>query len=73
MVGDYISCSVLSGKAYALFAVGAAPSGGAAFNESMYTAGGLAVSGGSNLASAAPVFPRPANSASTLPPLATLR
>jgi hypothetical protein len=73
MVGDYISCSVLSGKAYALFAVGAAPSGGAAFNESMYTAGGLAVGGGSNVAIAGPVFPRPANSASTLPPLGTLR
>jgi hypothetical protein len=73
MVGDYISCSVLSGKAYALFAVGAAPSGGAAFNESMYTAGGLSVGGGSNLATAGPVFPRPANEVGTLPPLNTLR
>jgi hypothetical protein len=73
MVGDYISCSVLSGKAYALFAVGAAPTGGAAFNESMYTAGGLSVSGGSNLVTAGPVFPRPANQPGTLPPLSTLR
>lgn len=73
MVGDYISCSVLGGKAYALFAVGATPSGGAAFNESMYTADGLPVTGGSNLVIAGPVFPKPANSAIALPPLTTLR
>jgi hypothetical protein len=46
MVGDYISCSVTAGSAVAIFAVGRAPSGGQAFDEAMYTAGGLAVTGG---------------------------
>jgi hypothetical protein len=46
MVGDYISCSITGGKAVAIFAVGRAPSGGAAFDEAMYSAGGLTVSGG---------------------------
>lgn len=47
MVGDYISCSILNdGKAFALFAVGKAPINGKAFNEAMYTAGGLLVRGG---------------------------
>ncbi|MDQ6874928.1 MAG: exo-alpha-sialidase [Actinomycetota bacterium] len=47
MVGDYISCSILNGgKAYAIFAVGKAPINGKAFNEAMYTAGGLPVRGG---------------------------
>lgn len=72
MVGDYISCSVLGGKAYALLAVGAAASGGVAFNESMYTAGGLAVGGGSNVAAAGPVFARPADQLGA-PQLSTLR
>ena len=46
MVGDYISSSFAGGKALAIFAVGKAPSGGAAFDEGMYTAGGLAILGG---------------------------
>jgi hypothetical protein len=46
MVGDYISCSLAGGKAVAIFAVGKAPSGGAAFDEAMYSAGGLTVTGG---------------------------
>jgi hypothetical protein len=46
MVGDYISCSLVSGKAVAVFAVGKAPSGGAAFDEAMYSTGGLTVTGG---------------------------
>ena len=73
MVGDYISCSVLSGKAYALFAVGATPSGGAAFNESMYTAGGLSVTGGAQTALAGPVFTGPAATLATAPAIHTLR
>ena len=50
MVGDYMSSSILNGKAYAIFAVGRAPANGQAFNEAMYTAGGLAVSGGAQRA-----------------------
>jgi len=46
MVGDYISCSVTGGNAVAIFAVGRAPGGGLAFDEAMYTAGGLAITGG---------------------------
>ncbi|WP_256725554.1 exo-alpha-sialidase [Streptomyces sp. IMTB 2501] len=47
MVGDYISTSVLSGKAVSVFAVGKTPAGGQAFDEALYTAGPLAVTGGS--------------------------
>ncbi|MEK2479286.1 sialidase family protein [Streptomyces noursei] len=46
MVGDYLSTSVIGGKAVSAFAVGKAPAGGQAFDEALYTAGGLAVSGG---------------------------
>jgi hypothetical protein len=46
MVGDYISCSVTGGKAVAIFAVGKPPANGQAFDEAMYSAGGLAVAGG---------------------------
>jgi hypothetical protein len=46
MVGDYISCSVTGGKAVAIFAVGKPPANGQAFNEAMYSAGGLTVTGG---------------------------
>ncbi|WP_329048227.1 exo-alpha-sialidase [Amycolatopsis sp. NBC_01488] len=46
MVGDYLSCSIAGGKAVAIFAVGKTPSGGQAFDEGMYTAGGLPVTGG---------------------------
>ncbi|AJC61683.1 hypothetical protein [Streptomyces sp. 769] len=45
MVGDYLSTSVIDGKAVSVFAVGKAPTGGQPFNEALYTAGGLAVSG----------------------------
>ncbi|HEX4701593.1 MAG TPA: sialidase family protein [Pseudonocardiaceae bacterium] len=51
MVGDYMSSSILNGKAYAIFAVGKAPTNGEAFDEGMYTAGGLAVAGGALRAS----------------------
>jgi hypothetical protein len=46
MVGDYISCSMVSAGAVAIFAVGKPPSG-QAFDEAMYSAGPLAVTGGS--------------------------
>jgi hypothetical protein len=46
MVGDYISSSIAAGKAVAIFAVGRTPGGGKAFDEAMYTVGGLAVTGG---------------------------
>jgi hypothetical protein len=47
MVGDYISTSILGGRAYPVVAAATAPSGGL-FNEPMVTpTGGLAVSGGS--------------------------
>jgi hypothetical protein len=47
MVGDYISTSVIGGKAVSAFAVGKAPTNGQAFDEALYTAGGLTVTGGS--------------------------
>jgi hypothetical protein len=46
MVGDYISCSITGGKAVAIFAIGKTPSNGQAFDEAMYTAGGLSITGG---------------------------
>ena len=46
MVGDYISCSIAGGKAVAVFAVGKAPTNGKAFDEAMYSAGGLTITGG---------------------------
>ncbi len=45
MVGDYISCSIVNDKAISVFAVGKAPAGGG-FDEAMYTAGALQISGG---------------------------
>jgi hypothetical protein len=47
MVGDYISCSIVDGKAVAIFAIGRTPANGQAFNEAMYTVGGLPITGGS--------------------------
>jgi hypothetical protein len=73
MVGDYISCSVLNGNAFALLAVGAAPSGGLSFNEAMYTAGGLPVVGGGNAAAARPAGIAPLGSSGRSPVLTTLR
>lgn len=58
MVGDYISCSILDRRAYALFAVGRAATGGRAFNEAMYTAGGLQIKGGQARAVTGPIRPR---------------
>jgi hypothetical protein len=67
MVGDYISCSVTGGKAVAIFAVGKAPTNGQAFDEAMYSAGGLTVAGGAIRASssgAVAVTPRAAGTGS---------
>jgi hypothetical protein len=58
MVGDYISCSITSGKAVAIFAVGKSPTGGNAFDEAMYTAGPLTVTGGA-LRNQAPAVANP--------------
>ena len=60
MVGDYISASVVNGNAVGMFAVGAAPTGGLAFNEGMFTAGALPITGGSNAVIAGPVRQLPA-------------
>jgi BNR repeat protein len=52
MVGDYISTSFSAGKAVPLFVAASAP-GGSQFNESLFTVkAGLAVAGGTNVASA---------------------
>jgi hypothetical protein len=67
MVGDYISCSVTGGKAVAIFAVGKAPTNGQAFDEAMYSAGGLTIAGGATRASSAgtaAVTPRAAGTGS---------
>jgi hypothetical protein len=45
-VGDYIGSAFAGGKAYSSFAVGVAPAGGKKYDEGMYTAGGLAATGG---------------------------
>lgn len=71
MVGDYLGTAVRHGKAFSLFAVGKAPVKGRAFNEALYTAGGLPVTGGTAPATAGPVRVRtgPAHSSfSTWPP-----
>jgi hypothetical protein len=56
MVGDYISCSISAGKAVSVFAVGKTPTNGKAFDEALYTAGPLAVTGGARRSVTAPVF-----------------
>ncbi|MET8539257.1 sialidase family protein [Kitasatospora sp. NPDC004799] len=56
MVGDYLSTSVLNGRAVAVFAVGRAPTDGRAFDEAMYAvAGGLPVRAGTTPSSTGPV------------------
>ncbi|MFE3185724.1 exo-alpha-sialidase [Streptomyces violascens] len=56
MVGDYISTSVINGKAVATFAVGKAPTNGQAFDEALYSAGSLPVIGGTARAQQTSVF-----------------
>jgi hypothetical protein len=55
MVGDYISCSVSDRRAFALFAIGKPATAGKAFNEAMYSAGGLQIKGGQAKAVTGPI------------------
>ncbi len=59
MVGDYISAAVRHGQSFSLFAVAKPPAHGRAFNEAIYTAGGLAITGGTARAVTGPVLSRP--------------
>lgn len=56
MVGDYIATAVGDGKAFSIFAVSKAAAAGREFNEAMYTAGGLPMTGGTAKAAAGPVL-----------------
>jgi hypothetical protein len=58
MVGDYIATAVVHGKALSIFAVGKAAAAGRQFNEAMYTAGGLPITGGTAKAATGPVMSR---------------
>jgi hypothetical protein len=62
MVGDYISTSIVGGRAWPTIAIANAPSGGV-FDEAMYVpTGGLAIAGGTLAATtrvAAPAAARP--------------
>ncbi|MFI2609125.1 sialidase family protein [Kitasatospora sp. NPDC018619] len=71
MVGDYLSTSVLHGRAVAVFAVGRAPADGQAFDEAMYAVeGGLPVRAGTVPADTGPVaFPPPARERHLPPPV----
>ncbi|AUG75840.1 hypothetical protein CFP65_0919 [Kitasatospora sp. MMS16-BH015] len=56
MVGDYLSASVVNGKAVAIFAVGKTPTNGQAFDEGMYTVtGGLTLRSGTTPSATGPV------------------
>jgi hypothetical protein len=57
MVGDYLACTVTDHRAFAFFAVGKPAAGGRAFNEAMYTAGGLQIKGGKAKAVTGPIRP----------------
>lgn len=55
MVGDYISTSTSGGRAWPVFAVANAPSGGT-FDEGMYVStGGLPITGGTHGSAATPL------------------
>jgi hypothetical protein len=55
MVGDYISTSIVSGRAWPVLAVATAPSG-STFNEGMFVpTGGLDITGGARSSAATPV------------------
>ena len=57
MVGDYISTSIVGGRAWPVIAVANAPSGGT-FDEAMYEpTGGLPITGGARRAITGPVYP----------------
>lgn len=68
MVGDYISTSISGGKAWPVFAIAAAPSGGV-FNEAMNTpTGGLPLTGGPLKSAATPLVTTGHQPAPTVPP-----
>ncbi|MGW3226898.1 sialidase family protein [Kitasatospora sp. NPDC001095] len=70
MVGDYLSTSVLDGRAVAVFAVGRAPADGRAFDEAMYAVpGGLPVRAGTTPSSTGPVLSTSPDHERPLPPL----
>jgi hypothetical protein len=56
MVGDYISTSIVNGKAVSVFAVGRTPTNGQTFDEGLYTVGGLNVAAGTVRSQQQPVF-----------------
>jgi hypothetical protein len=58
MVGDYISTSIVGGRAVSAFPVGRAPTGDQAFNEALFTAGPLPVTGGTVRTQAGPATVR---------------
>lgn len=59
MLGDYISCSVIDGTAVSVYAIGHKPNG-ATKRQPMASAGPLAVTGGTRVASSAGVVVSPA-------------
>ncbi|MFI9319295.1 sialidase family protein [Kitasatospora aureofaciens] len=68
MVADYLSTSVVNGKAVAIFAVGKAPTNGQAFDEGIYSiAGGLTLRAGTSPASTGPVLYTAPDRERTLP------
>ncbi|MEU6970098.1 hypothetical protein AB0A71_20625 [Kitasatospora aureofaciens] len=68
MVGDYLSTSVVNGRAVAVFAVGKAPANGQAFDEGMYAVvGGLTLRAGITPASPGPVLYTAPDRERTLP------
>ncbi|MFD8705402.1 hypothetical protein ACFV1W_22780 [Kitasatospora sp. NPDC059648] len=68
MVGDYLSTSVVNGKAVAIFAVGKAPANGQAFDEAMYAVGGgLTLRAGTSPSSTGPVLYTAPDRERTLP------
>ncbi|MGA5821997.1 hypothetical protein ACPC54_29540 [Kitasatospora sp. NPDC094028] len=74
MVGDYLSTSVVNGRAVAIFAVGKAPTNGQAFDEAMYAVtGGLALQAGTVPASTSPVLFTAPDRERTLPAAAVRR
>jgi hypothetical protein len=65
MVGDYIATAIANHRAFGVFAVALAPSGGV-FSEAMYTvSGGLALSGGTIVNTAVAIASAPGQSTSS--------
>ncbi|MFD7020208.1 hypothetical protein [Streptomyces sp. NPDC059928] len=72
MVGDYMSTSVVNGKSVAVFAVDKAPTSGQVFDEALYTAGALSLTGGTVTSQQATTAQNAAASRTQIP-LTTLR